>query len=845
MNIFIIGYFNHYNTGDEQYKITFDYIFKNYLPNYENYLIKYIDCDLLKNTKIEDNDIIIVGGGDILNNYFINELLIKFMSSQNKIIAFSVGLPYTNILVESNKLCIFDYIYLRTNQDINLFNNFINSEKIIYIPDISYFLLNIKLDNPSFLYENIFRKLLLIKKKKICFSLNRHIYNSNNKDQYNLIIYNLSYFIIYLIQQNYHIVFLPFNTVKNTLDYDSNKENDILIHNDVYNKINEIDKNTINNITNIDFELKPLEIFNLYDLFEISIPMRFHACLFSIYKKIPFLPIYTQRKIKNLLLDINWNYEYKLPSNKKDIPINLESNKLLELFDEMINNNNLKNKLNYICENLFQKYLEENINSFIDKIINNYSKETIIKNNYIDNKIDILFNKLQNLAVIYNYKDFREIDNNEKKNIIVKFTSFSLTNNINSPYNFGLLEKMFDNNKLFDYKNEWKWIIKDFISKDYNISNNLNGIFNINYINQSDESKTHRFGWQYIYENIKYLNNINSNLYFDLYIDRTFHWEKNIFKLLGIIPYNKNWIGFIHHTFDTSFSNYNNYKLIRDPDFIYSLVYCKGIFVLSETLKKELKDQFDLLQIKVPIFSFVHPTKIDNIPKFSYKKYKLNNDKKLIHIGGWLRNIFSFYNLNIPKNIINKKYFFKKEKINSFRKVAIKNIHMNNYFPDISMFENIKFIKIDCDNSNIISNNCSQKIGESTNNWHKHAFEYLIKINNSVEIIERLENNEYDNILIENIVFINLVDASAINTLIECIIRNTPIIINKHPAVVELLGPNYPLYYDDIDQNIINLLLNKNIKKATKYLESLDKNKFDISFFINNLIDTIININNT
>ena len=54
MNIFIIGYFNHYNSGDEQYKITFDYIFKNYLTNYENYNIKYIDCNLLKKTKINE-----------------------------------------------------------------------------------------------------------------------------------------------------------------------------------------------------------------------------------------------------------------------------------------------------------------------------------------------------------------------------------------------------------------------------------------------------------------------------------------------------------------------------------------------------------------------------------------------------------------------------------------------------------------------------------------------------------------------------------------------------------------------------------------------------------------------
>ena len=57
--------------------------------------------------------------------------------------------------------------------------------------------------------------------------------------------------------------------------------------------------------------------------------------------------------------------------------------------------------------------------------------------------------------------------------------------------------------ELFNYKNEWKWIIRDSISKDNNSSNNQEGIFNFSYINQSDNSKTHRHGWQYVYENIK------------------------------------------------------------------------------------------------------------------------------------------------------------------------------------------------------------------------------------------------------------------------------------------------------------------------------------------------------
>ena len=102
----------------------------------------------------------------------------------------------------------------------------------------------------------------------------------------------------------------------------------------------------------------------------------------------------------------------------------------------------------------------------------------------------------------------------------------------------------------------------------------------------------------------------------------------------------------------------------------------------------------------------------------------------------------------------------------------------------------------------------------------------------SITFIEHLENEKYDHLLTENIVFINLVDASAVNTLIECIIRETPIIINKIPAVVELLGEKYPLYFGEND-NIYDLLKNDSkICKAHRYLKKINKEKFYINTFI-------------
>ena len=138
---------------------------------------------------------------------------------------------------------------------------------------------------------------------------------------------------------------------------------------------------------------------------------------------------------------------------------------------------------------------------------------------------------------------------------------------------------------------------------------------------------------------------------------------------------------------------------------------------------------------------------------------------------------------------------------------------------------------------NSITNNI-----ELYNNWSKHFYDDICDKITSVDYIEYLDNDSYDVLMTENIVFINLVDASAVNTIIECIVRSTPIIVNKHPAVVELLGEKYPLYFSNnnntrymtLNIEINNLLSNdKLIRNAHNYLKSMDKNLFYINTFVN------------
>ena len=87
-----------------------------------------------------------------------------------------------------------------------------------------------------------------------------------------------------------------------------------------------------------------------------------------------------------------------------------------------------------------------------------------------------------------------------------------------------------------------------------------------------------------------------------------------------------------------------------------------------------------------------------------------------------------------------------------------------------------------------------------------------------------------------------LEDASAVNTVIECIVRNTPIIVNRLNALEEVLGKKYPLFYDSIN-DVKNLLTMKYIEKGHDYLKNLNKTELKLETFVNKFINIVNQIN--
>lgn len=66
--------------------------------------------------------------------------------------------------------------------------------------------------------------------------------------------------------------------------------------------------------------------------------------------------------------------------------------------------------------------------------------------------------------------------------------------------------------------------------------------------------------------------------------------------------------------------------------------------------------------------------------------------------------------------------------------------------------------------------------------------------------------------------FFDLYDASANNAIIECMARNTPILVNPLEPVVEYLGSEYPFYFNSLEEAAVKARDLDLVKRAHEYL---------------------------
>lgn len=366
----------------------------------------------------------------------------------------------------------------------------------------------------------------------------------------------------------------------------------------------------------------------------------------------------------------------------------------------------------------------------------------------------------------------------------------------------------------------------------------------------------HRSGWNYVlsgllttdYRTRPIMGGIeismtsNENILMDAYVDRTFHWGQTILKAAGKLPYTSPWVGFVHHTFDTSFSEYNCVSLFSNPVFLESLQSCRALITLSVDLQRKVKEALNEKGFgNVQVFNMLHPTEEPAV-KFSMTAFRTNQNRYLVQIGSWLRNPYSIYKLVIPPSTNRW----------SLKKAVLKGQSMENTFPPPSFIQAIEDTAQEyayasssglpamCRNDN---NSPDIPTSESTRRQRANKYvlgllDYINKNEDSVTTIDFLDDQMYDELLSKNIVFLHLVDCSAVNTIMECIVRNTPFIVNRLPALEEILGESFPGFYSDLDNVPIMLSREDTIERIHEFLVSRTadlKVRLQLDYFMKDL----------
>ena len=821
--ILVVGYYHRNNLGDD----VFEHVLTNYFQSkWPTAIYSFVSVDDLFEIPL-DTSAVIFGGGDLINDYFFDKVKEFLKNKTCPWYAISIGIPYPK-LVERGYLDYFDYvIYRNASDDLQIKNS-------KWFPDISFLL---KPNNTIKFTHNYNQR----GTKKIGVFLSRTIYNRNDESTYYQIVNNLSIFLSNIVNRmskslftskinekfKYELYLLPFCTDGTKL------QDDRLINQDVFNRINHR-----GNVHLIDDEIQMSEIRPIFNSFYMTICTRFHAHMFSLMAEVPILSIYSTRKVEGLLNEIGADeYSYRMKTNDRGYPISIDNNILEDKFNKILTNyDSYKNKLAILNEK-YSKEIKNFVNTLdnllfylpqmfdlekvTERIGNKIIKMTESESNtfcYEDNHLIYNISSVD-LNILINtdgaIKKYFDSEINTMKEYIVDLISYELTGNRKSIYHYGLSQQVFTDD--YNLRESCKWILKHYVPDSY--LDNTSEIKNrkINIANNDSFSGYHRSGWNFVVNNLKELHN-PEGVIFDSYLDKTFGWEYDFLSATGVLPYNKPWIGVFHHTSNETYSENNLTEVFKKENFINSLVNCKGLIVFSNNNKIFLESK-----LNVPILLLTHPTETvcDNL-KFNYKSFKLNPAKKVIQIGAWLRDSYAIYDLTVPDD---------------FSKFALKGKDMGNYFVSndnidciTNAIKTVGFSKEEKASHHVIKNTQINKYIVGLNNL-------IIDNHQSVTVLQSINNDQYDDLLKNNIIFIKLVDASAVNTILECIVRNTPILVNRLPATEEYLGKDYPLFFDTIS-DVTDLLTNKSIKKAYKYLKKMDKTKFTIEFFLNSLINS-------
>jgi len=352
------GYFGNGNTGDDAFIKVFEYLRKKYYP--------YAECKYSGKFE-ESHDLNIIGGGDIINEYFMGQI------KNASVIAVGVGIPYPSNIHYLQKC---DSVILRNINDAKKLG-------YTYYPDL------------TFLLPKIFQKFVFRQPTKIInnigFCLTRTYYHSSYPELYDNYVNEIVKLIDKLINGGYNIHLIPF-----CFNQNNRNECDLILMNDIKKYFPEnkhvvvcFENRTIDNFPNNVEEI-------LYKISEMDFVVctRFHSHIFCTIARVPFVSLTCGRKCIEYMRDAGLSeHVYKLKTNHMDIPIKFSSAMFhIFLMENMYYASLIRSKINSIMQthevrmNDFENYWVQLINEHIP--VKNFDLYPVILDSSAEQRIN-------------------------------------------------------------------------------------------------------------------------------------------------------------------------------------------------------------------------------------------------------------------------------------------------------------------------------------------------------------------------------------------------------------------------------------------------------------------------
>lgn len=244
-------------------------------------------------------------------------------------------------------------------------------------------------------------------------------------------------------------------------------------------------------------------------------------------------------------------------------------------------------------------------------------------------------------------------------------------------------------------------------------------------------------------------------------------------------PIKEPWVGFVHQVPRQNYNFPDLERLVRMDSWKQSIEHCQGLWVLTDYQKNYLKH----LGVQVPVAKVLYP--VAPPPEtFSFEKFLSNPRRRLLFIGEFLRNYQAFFDLRAP----------------SYDKTFLRSAEIDKYMRKLGVVEN-----------------------------------------DSVSSLYQVSDEEYDRLLTDNIVYLNLFDAVGTTTVTECVASGTPVLINKVGAVTEYLGEDYPFYYETPEEATHKASDLDLIRRTAEYLRTHElRERMTDEHFLESLQNTTV-----